>query len=52
MSYLNSSSDDLDDEWDLDVAWHELEQRNGGTGRRKRSNKLVVLGSGGGARRR
>ena len=39
-----------EDEWDLDVAWHELEQRNGGSGRRKRANKLVVLG--GGARRR
>ncbi|PPQ79883.1 hypothetical protein CVT25_002939 [Psilocybe cyanescens] len=44
-----------EDEWDIDVAWHELEQRNGngGGGRRKRANKLVVLGSGGaGARRR
>jgi hypothetical protein len=41
-----------EDEWDIDVAWHELEQRNGGGGRKKRANKLVVLGSGGGARRR
>ncbi|KAJ3515252.1 hypothetical protein NLJ89_g1873 [Agrocybe chaxingu] len=41
-----------EDEWDLDVAWHELEQRNGGGGRRKRANKLVVLGSGGGGARR
>ncbi len=41
-----------EDEWDLDIAWHELEQRNGGTGRRKRANKLVVLGSGGGGARR
>ena len=41
-----------EDEWDLDVAWHELEQRTGGSGRRKRANKLVVLGSGGGGARR
>lgn len=42
-----------EDEWDIDVAWHELEQRNGsGGGRKKRANKLVVLGSGGGGRRR
>jgi len=41
-----------EDEWDIDVAWHELEQRNGGGGRRKRANKLVVLGSGGGGARR
>lgn len=40
------------DEWDMDVAFHELEQRSGGGGgRRKRSNKLVVLGGGGGRRR-
>jgi len=39
------------DEWDIDVAWHELEQKNGG-GRRKRANKLVILGSGGGGARR
>ncbi|KAF9532079.1 hypothetical protein CPB83DRAFT_786052 [Crepidotus variabilis] len=41
-----------EDDWDLDNAFHELEQRTGGGGRRKRANKLVVLGSGGGARRR
>ena len=41
-----------EDEWDVDVAWHELEQRNGGSGRKKRGNKLVVLGSGGGGARR
>lgn len=41
-----------EDDWDLDIAWHELEQRNGGPGRRKRANKLVVLGSGGGGARR
>jgi hypothetical protein len=39
-----------DDEYDMDAAWHELEQRSSG-GRRKRSNKLVVLGGGGGRRR-
>jgi len=42
----------VEDEWDIDVAWHELEQRNGGGGRKKRANKLVVLGSGGGGARR
>ena len=42
----------VEDEFDIDVAWHELEQRNGGGGRRKRANKLVVLGSGGGGARR
>ncbi|KAF9270741.1 hypothetical protein L218DRAFT_54268 [Marasmius fiardii PR-910] len=43
-----------EDEWEMDIAWHELEQRsNGGgnSGRRKKSNKLVVLGGGGGRRR-
>lgn len=50
MSRSPKPSDE--DEWDLDIAWHELEQRNGGTGRRKRANKLVVLGSGGGGARR
>lgn len=43
---------DLEDEWDMDVAWHELEQRSGANGRNKRGNKLVVLGSGGGGARR
>ncbi|KAK0246160.1 hypothetical protein EDD85DRAFT_931709 [Armillaria nabsnona] len=40
---------DEEDEWDFDVAWHELEQRNSGgtSGRRKKSNKLVILGGGG-----
>lgn len=37
------------DEWDLDAAWHELEQRGGG---RRRGKKLVVLGGGAGGRRR
>ncbi|KAI0937184.1 hypothetical protein AcV5_005143 [Taiwanofungus camphoratus] len=39
-----------EDEWDLDVAFHELEQR-GGRGGGKRSTRLVVLGGGGGRRR-
>jgi hypothetical protein len=46
-----SSNLTVEDEWDVDVAWHELEQRNAG-GRRKRANKLVILGSGGGGARR
>ncbi|KAH0838119.1 hypothetical protein J3R83DRAFT_6365 [Lanmaoa asiatica] len=37
------------DEWDLDAAWHELEQRGGG---RRRGKKLVVLGGGTGGRQR
>jgi hypothetical protein len=45
-----ASRPDPEDEWDMDIAWHELEQRNG-AGRRKRSNKLVVLGGAGGRRR-
>lgn len=43
------------DEWDLDVAFHELESRasRGGGGRRKNNsnNRLVVLGGAGGRRR-
>ncbi|KAF9446115.1 hypothetical protein P691DRAFT_777087, partial [Macrolepiota fuliginosa MF-IS2] len=34
--------DNVEDEWDLDVAWHELEQRAGG--KKKKGAKLVVLG--------
>lgn len=34
-----------EDDWDVDAAWHELEQQHTG-GRRKRNAKLVVLGSG------
>lgn len=43
-----------EDEWDMDAAWHEMEQRSnggGGGGRKKRATKLVVLGGGGGRRR-
>ncbi|OBZ68392.1 putative RING finger protein P8B7.23 [Grifola frondosa] len=36
-----------EDEYDLDVAWHELEQRGGRGGNKRRNNKLVVLGGGG-----
>jgi hypothetical protein len=38
------------DDWDVDDAWHELERNAGG--RKKRGTRLVVLGSGGGGRRR
>ncbi|KII93996.1 hypothetical protein PLICRDRAFT_88274 [Plicaturopsis crispa FD-325 SS-3] len=43
------------DEWDMDIAWHELEQRGsgggGGGGKKKKAKGLVVLGGGGGRRR-
>ena len=41
------------DEWDLDLAFHDLEQRagRGGGGGRKKNNKLVVLGGSSGRRR-
>jgi hypothetical protein len=49
-----TGGDDVD-EWDLDVAFHELEQRNGrsggGGGGKRKNNRLVVLGGGGGRRR-
>jgi len=40
-----------EDEWDLDVAFHELEQRGARGGGKKRTAKMVVLGGGGGRRR-
>ncbi|KAJ3890417.1 hypothetical protein GG344DRAFT_77862 [Lentinula edodes] len=43
---------DADDEWDMDIAWHELEQRSGGGGKKKRNTRMVVLGGGGGRRGR
>ncbi|KIJ65064.1 hypothetical protein HYDPIDRAFT_110960 [Hydnomerulius pinastri MD-312] len=46
-----NATPEVDDEWDLDAAWHELEQQRGGGGR-KRGKKLVVLGGGAGGRRR
>ncbi|KAI0660504.1 hypothetical protein C8Q70DRAFT_55595 [Cubamyces menziesii] len=42
----------VEDEWELDVAFHELEQRSAKSGGKKRSNRLVVLGGGGGRRAR
>jgi len=44
-----NATPEIGDEWDLDAAWHELEQRGGG---RRRGKKLVVLGGGAGGRRR
>lgn len=41
-----------EDEWELDVAFHELEQRSAKGGGKKRNNRLVVLGGGGGRRAR
>ena len=41
-----------EDEWELDVAFHELEQRSVKGGGKKRGNKMVVLGGGGGRRAR
>ena len=42
----------VEEDYDMNAAWHDLEQRSSG-GRRQRSNKhkLVVLGGGGGRRR-
>ncbi|KAI0756573.1 hypothetical protein C8Q80DRAFT_1215473 [Daedaleopsis nitida] len=41
-----------EDEWELDMAFHELEQRSAKGGGKKRGNKMVVLGGGGGRRAR
>ena len=41
-----------EDEWELDMAFHELEQRSTKGSGKKRNNKLVVLGGGGGRRAR
>ncbi|EKM83967.1 hypothetical protein AGABI1DRAFT_67079 [Agaricus bisporus var. burnettii JB137-S8] len=40
----------IDDEWDMDAAWHELQQQRSGGGKKK-NTKLVILGGGGGRRR-
>ncbi|CCL98094.1 uncharacterized protein FIBRA_00088 [Fibroporia radiculosa] len=40
-----------EDEWDLDVAFHELEQRGVRGGGKKKPARMVVLGGGGGRRR-
>ena len=42
----------VEDEWELDMAFHELEQRTAKGGGKKRGNKMVVLGGGGGRRAR
>lgn len=49
-----NASQDIGDEWELDVAWHELEQRStaGQGNKKKKGNKLVVMGGGAGGRRR
>jgi hypothetical protein len=43
------------DEWDIDAAWHEMEQRTegggGGGGGRRKKGRMVVLGNGPGRRR-
>lgn len=42
-----------EDEWDVDLAWHEMQQRGGGKRKQGRGQKLVILGGGSsGARRR
>ena len=41
-----------EDDWELDMAFHELEQRSAKGGGKKRNNRLVVLGGGGGRRAR
>ncbi|KAH9944011.1 uncharacterized protein BXZ73DRAFT_86989 [Epithele typhae] len=41
-----------EDEWELDIAFHELEQRSAKAGGKKKGSKMVVLGSGGGRRAR
>ncbi|CAL1694077.1 unnamed protein product [Somion occarium] len=47
-----SPSERFEDEYDLDVAFHELEQRtHRGGGGKKRNNRLVVLGGGPGRRK-
>lgn len=49
-----NASQEIGDEWELDAAWHELEQRTtaGHGNKKKRGNKLVVMGGGAGGRRR
>ncbi|KAH7914740.1 hypothetical protein BJ138DRAFT_999454 [Hygrophoropsis aurantiaca] len=49
-----SASHEVADEWDMDAAWHELEQRgSNNNGRKKKSgSSLVILGGGPGRRRR
>lgn len=44
--------ENAEDEWELDMAFHELEQRSAKGGGKKKNNRLVVLGGGGGRRAR
>lgn len=46
-----SGHDRETDEWDLDLAFHDLEQRAGRGGGKRKNNRMVVLGGGGGRRR-
>ncbi|OSX66919.1 hypothetical protein POSPLADRAFT_1042221 [Postia placenta MAD-698-R-SB12] len=48
---IQREREQAEDEWDLDVAFHELEQRGSRGGGKKRTAKMVVLGGGGGRRR-
>ena len=41
-----------EDDWELDMAFHELEQRSSKGGGKKRNNRMVILGGGGGRRAR
>jgi hypothetical protein len=49
----NQSSPRDTDQWNMDVAWHELEQArstaNAGNGKKKKAPKLVLSLNGGGA---
>lgn len=48
---LNAPKEErVEDEWDLDLAWHDLEQRGGR--KRGRNQKLVILGGGASGARR
>ncbi|KAG2075158.1 hypothetical protein BDR04DRAFT_1047673 [Suillus decipiens] len=53
-THNRSASQEIGDEWELDAAWHELEQRStaGQGNKKKKGNKLVVMGGGAGGRRR
>ncbi|PIL31543.1 hypothetical protein GSI_06245 [Ganoderma sinense ZZ0214-1] len=48
----NNNHERAEDEWELDMAFHELEQRSAKGVGKKRNNRLVVLGGGGGRRAR
>jgi len=39
------------EEYDIDAAWHELEQETNRGGRKRRGQKMIILGGGGGRRR-